>query len=293
MVHRPKYDDWSWPKGKLDPGELSPVAAVRETLEETGLEVHLGLPLPPATYTVLDREGRPCTKEVRYWAAEVVGGTGALENEIDQVVWLDVVAAHHRLDYARDRDQLRALMRADAEGALTTWPLALVRHARARPRAGWSRPDRQRPLDERGVGQAAALGPVLASYGVSRLVSSPARRCLDTLGPYAAATATAVKAKEGLSEEGFLARPDRAPHHLQRTLERGRPSAICTHRPVLPSLLKAVADHVDPSGATGREAAALLAETAFSSIDMGEVLVCHVVSTGSAARVVAAERHAT
>jgi len=293
MVHRPKYDDWSWPKGKLEPGELAPVAAVRETLEETGLEVHLGLPLPPATYTVLDREGRPCTKEVHYWAAEVVGGTGALENEIDEVVWLDVVAAHHRLDYARDRDQLRALMRADADGALTTWPLALVRHARSRPRAGWTRPDQQRPLDARGAAQAAALGPLLAAYGVSRLVSSPARRCLDTLGPYAAATVTSVKAREGLSEEGFLARPDRAPHHLQRTLERGRPSAICTHRPVLPSLLQAVSEHLDPSGATGREAAALLAESAFSSVGTGEVLVCHVVSTGSAARVVAAERHQT
>ncbi|MDQ2755918.1 MAG: NUDIX hydrolase, partial [Actinomycetota bacterium] len=151
LVHRPKYDDWSWAKGKLEPGELPPVAAVRETLEETGLEVHLGRPLPSATYTVLDRAGLACTKEVHYWAAEVVGGTGALENEIDEVGWLDVVAAHHRLDYARDRDQLRALMRADAEGVLTTWPLALIRHAKAHPRAGWTRPDQQRPLDQRGV----------------------------------------------------------------------------------------------------------------------------------------------
>ena len=116
MVHRPKYDDWSWAKGKLDPGEDWPVAAVRETQEETGLEVRLGLPLPPTTYTV-DSSGDTATKEVRYWSAEVVGGTGELENEIDEVTWLDVAAAHDKLDYARDREQLRALVRADAAGA--------------------------------------------------------------------------------------------------------------------------------------------------------------------------------
>ena len=71
-----KYDDWSWAKGKLDPGEEWPVAAARETAEETGLDVHLGMPLPTAEYTVLDRDRRPRDKQVRYWAAEVVGGDG-------------------------------------------------------------------------------------------------------------------------------------------------------------------------------------------------------------------------
>ncbi|MDQ2756875.1 MAG: histidine phosphatase family protein, partial [Actinomycetota bacterium] len=143
------------------------------------------------------------------------------------------------------------------------------------------------------VGQAAATGPLLAAYGVTRLISSPARRCVDTLAPYAAATATSIKVKEGLSEEGFTARPDRAPHHLRRTLERGRPTAICSHGPVLPTLLDAVADQLDTSGEAGKEAAALIAESADQSMAKGEVLVCHVVSTGSAARVVAAERHQT
>ena len=68
LVHRPKYDDWSWAKGKLDPGELPCVAASRETAEETGLKVRLGLPLPPSEYPVLDSIGRPATKAVHYWA---------------------------------------------------------------------------------------------------------------------------------------------------------------------------------------------------------------------------------
>ena len=97
LVHRPKYDDWSWTKGKLDADELWQVAAVRETLEETGLHVRLGMPLPPTAYRVLDRTGHPATKQVRYWAATVVGGVGSLENEIDEVVWLDVAGTHDRL----------------------------------------------------------------------------------------------------------------------------------------------------------------------------------------------------
>lgn len=284
LVHRPRYDDWSWPKGKVDPGEDWPVTAVRETLEETGLLVRLGIPLPPASYTVLDRTGEPATKEVRYWAAEVVGGTGILENEIDAVEWLDILAATERLDYARDQEQLRAVVRADAAGLLTTWPLALVRHARARSRSSWSGPDPQRPLDERGRAQAKALVPVLAAYGPTRLVSSSSVRCSDTLRPYAAATGLPVRLKDGLSEEGFAADPDRAVHHLRRLVERGAASALCSHGPVLPTLVESMRELTatdDPA----------LAEAAEGSMAKGEVLVCHVVGTGDAARVVAAERH--
>ena len=77
-MHRPRYDDWSWAKGKLDPGEEWPVAAVREVAEETSLRVHLRRPLPTSTYPIGSLSGL-ATKEVRYWVAEVVGDTGAAE----------------------------------------------------------------------------------------------------------------------------------------------------------------------------------------------------------------------
>jgi 8-oxo-(d)GTP phosphatase len=293
LVHRPKYDDWSWAKGKLDPGEQWPVAAVRETEEETSLAVHLGRPLPGAEYTVLDAQGVPGTKEVRYWAAEASTPAGALRNEVDEVRWLDVVTASDLLDYARDRDQLRAVVRADAAGRLTTWPLAVVRHAKAYPRGSWKPSDTQRPLDERGQAQAEAIVPLLGAYGVSRLVSSTSVRCADTLRPYAAAAGLPLRLKDGLSEEGFAADPDRSAHHLRRVLERGASTALCSHGPVLPHLLTSLRGRVDEEADDGPDAATALAEAADDGMGKGEVLVCHLVDTGEAARVIAVERYPT
>ncbi len=291
LVHRPKYDDWSWAKGKLDPDEDWPVAAVRETREETALAVGLGRPLPGAEYTVLDGTGQPATKEVRYWAAEATSPGGPLENEIDEVRWLDVVAASDRLDYARDRDQLRALVRADKAGTLTTWPLALVRHAHAVGRGSWEEDDQLRPLDATGQERAASIAPLLTAYGVRRLVSSPSLRCTDTLRPFAAQLGAAMRTKDGLSEEGYAAEPARAVRHLERLIERGAPAAICSHGPVLPALLTALLALVASDEPEADQVGAALRAAARDKMAKGEVLVAHLVGTGAAARVVAVERH--
>ena len=288
LVHRPRYDDWSWAKGKLDPAEEWPVAAVREVFEETGFHVRLGRPLPASEYPVLDRTGQPATKEVRYWSAEVVGGDGTLVNEIDEVAWLDVEAATARLSYARDRDQLRALVRADHAWTLTTWPLVIVRHAKAQPRSTWPDADPLRPLDARGRERAEALVMILAAYGVTRVVTSPSVRCLDTVLPYAVATGRGTRIKVGLSEEGFAEQPERAPSHLTRLLERGEAAVVCTHGPVLPVLLEqlsGIADSVES------QAKVTLSEAARHGLGKGEALVAHLVDRGTQARVVDVERH--
>lgn len=291
LVHRPKYGDWSWAKGKLDPDESWPVAAVRETDEETALEVTLGRPLPGAEYTVLDGSGEPATKEVRYWAAEASKPAGRLSNEVDEVRWLDVVAASDRLDYARDRDQLRAIVRADKAGTLTTWPLVIVRHATAVGRGSWSDDDSIRPLTAAGRRHAEDLAPVLAAYGISRLVSSPSLRCTETLRPYAARIGAALRTKDGLSEEGYADDPARARRHLSRLVERGAPAALCSHGPVIPELLVGLLSLVDPDEDDGGDAQATLTDAADSKMAKGEALVAHFAGTGDTARVVAVERH--
>jgi 8-oxo-(d)GTP phosphatase len=324
LVHRPRYDDWSWPKGKLDSGEEWPAAAVREVFEETGFHVRLGRTLPTSLYTVPDESREPMPKECRYWAAEVVGGDGVLVNEVDEVAWLDVADAMARLSYPRDHDQLHPLVRADQEGTLTTWPLVIVRHARSRSRSSWSGADPLRPLNSRGQARAEALVPILAAYGVTRVVTSPSVRCLDTVLPYAVAVGQRPRLKEGLSEEGFAGQPDRAPYHLTRLLERGNAAVLCSHGPVLPVLferLAALADSDDfgssgspsgsdgsagsvgpsgpdsPGGASGSNgsgadsAGSTLRGAAVGGIGKGEALVAHLVGTGEQARVVDVENH--
>ena len=288
MVHRPRYGDWAWAKGKLEPGEEWPVAAVREVFEETGFHVRLGRTLPTSEYPLTDQSGQPVTKQCRYWTAEVVGGDGTLVNEIDEVAWLDLPAAAARLSYPRDHDQLQALERADLSGRLTTWPLVIVRHAKSRSRSSWTQADPLRPLNARGRQRAEALIPVLAAFGVNRIVTSPSVRCLDTVAPYAAATRTRARLKWALSEEGFAENPDRAGHHLTRLLERGHAAVVCSHGPVLPGLLEQLAGLAD---ADESAAAATLTEAARDGMGKGEALVAHLVGTGDQAVIVDLERY--
>ncbi len=289
MVHRPRYDDWAWAKGKLDQGEEWPEAAVREVFEETGFQVRLGRRLPTSEYSLSDQGGQPMTKQCRYWAAEVVSGDGSLVHEIDEVVWLDLPAAAARLSYTRDHDQLHSLEEADRSGTLSTWPLVVVRHARSRSRSSWTKADPLRPLNPRGRVRAKALVPILAAFGVTRVITSPSVRCLDTLSPYTATTGIPARLKSALSEEGFGQQPERASYHLTRLLERGEPAVICSHGPVIPALLEQLASLVD----TDESAAGVsLREAANRGMGKGEALVAHLVGAGEHAVVVDLERYA-
>jgi 8-oxo-dGTP pyrophosphatase MutT (NUDIX family)/phosphohistidine phosphatase SixA len=286
VVHRPKYDDWSWPKGKLEPQESWPAAAVREVLEETGLQVHLGVPLPHASYLVGGVGGRPRPKVVLYWAARVVAGSGDLTEEVDQVEWLPVDVARSRLGYRRDRAQLGVLADACLDDVLDTWPLLLVRHATSLPRRRWKGEDARRPLDERGREHALGLVPTLAAYGVTRVLTSDSDRCAATVAPYARFVGATLRSRHSLSEEGFADDPARADRTLRRALDRAEPTLLCSHRPVLPALLRDLAER-----ASGLDVRTALLESAGPGLVKGEVLVAHVHGAGDQARVVAVERH--
>ncbi len=279
VIHRPRYDDWSWPKGKLDPGEALPVTAVREVWEETGLRVRLGIPLPRADYLI---NGSGNRKIVHYWAAEITGGAGRLLHEVDQVRWLEPDAARRRLSYDRDREQLDALLTAHRGGTLAVRPYAVVRHAKAIPRRKWSSDDWLRPLDERGLQESLEMIDMLLAYGSVRLLSSSATRCVQTLTPYAKATRLPLETSYALSEEGFEKRPKQAIRVLRSHLTGARPGAICSHGPVLPALLKELAKR-----ASGRPRH-VLKDAASDNLEKGEVLICHL---DKADRVVAVEHH--
>ena len=261
LVHRPKYDDWSFPKGKLDPGEHPTTAAVREVAEETGLRVRLGVPLAGQRYDVAAG-----TKRVFYWLARVVGDddvTGyAVNDEIDEVAWLPYDEALVRLTYERDRQTL-----VDAKPLRRrTHAVLVLRHAQARPRKGWPTDDRRRPLAPEGDEQARALVPLLAAYGVSRVVTSSSTRCVETVRPYVAAGELRREEHDGLSEEDATAG---SVGPVVAALVEGRQDAVlCGHRPMLPLVFDALAV-ADPSLAPG------------------ELLVAHV----RRGVVVATERH--
>src|SRR5207249_1211256 len=145
LVHRPKYDDWSFPKGKLDAGETMPFAAVREIAEETGQTARLGPLLGDVRYSV--PEGG---KLVRYWAAEALGGDFTPGSETDELRWMDASKAAELLSYPHDVDILERFAQVGPPFSV----VVLVRHAKAGSRSQWDGDDAQRPLSGSGREQA-------------------------------------------------------------------------------------------------------------------------------------------
>jgi 8-oxo-(d)GTP phosphatase len=229
LIHRPKYDDWSFPKGKLNADEPAPVAAVREVMEETGIKVRLGPPLPGVNYPL----DNGLSKEVRYWSAGPRGGGDdppfEPNHEVDRRGWFGLGEAARQLTHAHDRALLTGL-------SLTpTHTVVVLRHASATSRDGWSGDDVDRPLTEAGVGQAEKVATVLDAYAVSRVVSSNARRCVDTVLPYAVRHGLEVETDPSFAEGDDDVVIKAATRPL---LDATEPTVVCTHRPTLPAVFE-------------------------------------------------------
>ena len=202
VVHRPRYDDWSLPKGKLDPGELHVVGALREVAEETGFTAVAGRTLDESRYRVLDR-GRDVPKTVRWWALRATGGEFVPGPEVDHLQWLDVPSALRRVTAGRDSGPLQLFL----EHPPATTTVLLVRHGSAGDREQWSDDDDLRPLDDKGHEQAAAAAEVLVAYGPVSVCSAPLTRCLDTVRPLADRLGVALEVDAAYGEHAWEADP--------------------------------------------------------------------------------------
>src|SRR5258708_29358728 len=304
LVHRPRYDDWSYPKGKRERGEHLVRTAIREVREETGHGVVLGRTLSPSVY--------PTTagpKHVSYWAARHVQSRAFTPNdEVDEVLWLPAATAHERLTYERDV----ALLGEFRSGPAGTKPLILLRHAAAGSRApvtgddatAAAAADLARPLDASGEADAKILAELLTSYGECQVISSAAERCVATVRPYAEAMGVPIQVEPAFTvTPGPIDPADLLPAITGRDPARFQPASGPAQRP--DSQLDQAAERVTSLAVSGvptlicahRENRPWLIDAAFKALGpdpppaqplgKGEFLVLQ----SAAAELVSAERH--
>jgi len=228
VIHRPRYDDWSLPKGKVDPGETAAVAAVREVFEETGQHSNLGRRLVTVSYPI-----DLGVKKVYYWAARSTGGEFTPGKEVDELVWLPVADAMKKLDYAQDRKVLRQF----AEQPADTQTVLVVRHGTAGSRSRYSGDDTKRPLDKRGRAQAEALVPQLLAFGPTDVYAADRVRCHQTVEPLAAELGVPIHNEPALTEEAYAKNPKRGRQRVLRIAAQGGTPVICSQGKVIPDLV--------------------------------------------------------
>ncbi|PAY24914.1 NUDIX hydrolase [Dietzia natronolimnaea] len=229
VVHRPRYDDWSLPKGKVDPGESLPVTAVREIEEETGHTAVLESRIGTTAYPLKENT----RKEVTYWSARATGGDFEPNSEVDEIRWLPVDEAKDLVSYGLDRKILGRFAAARPVDSV----LLLVRHAKAGSRSEWSGDDSARPLDKTGRTQAELLAPMLRAFGVRRLHSAPRVRCEQTVGPLADELGVEVRLEPALSDEAYLDDPVAARTRVIEIADGDGVAAVSSQGTAIPGLV--------------------------------------------------------
>ncbi|OZG66093.1 DNA mismatch repair protein MutT [Bifidobacterium aquikefiri] len=256
LVHRPKYTDWSWPKGKVEENESLYHTAVREVGEETGIAIALDSFLRVVEYP-LNREGGKLrkgnisgNKRVSFWMAHILPSRDAERrkltfgpvhepdlNEIDDVRWVSANEARHMLSHSTDRDVLDEFTDRVQEGALHSRIIFIVRHSKAESRKTWLGEDSDRPLMPRGAAAAYAIGRELACFDPTLVVSSPWLRCIDTIRPFSLQSRLHIHEDERLTESSYETSPDDTLASMNEVIEESirlrKNSIVCTHRPLL------------------------------------------------------------
>ncbi len=231
LAHRPKYDDWTFPKGKLKHNEHPLAGAARKVAEKTAQQTVADRRLPSRTYAT-----RLGPKTVDYWSMRAEAGTFASTAEVDELVWLSPAAARRRLSYRQDAGLLDSLDAVDVDAAVL-----LVRHAAAGDPARSLADDTLRPLDAAGLAQAEALRHVLPIFGVSRVLTVPNVRCIDTVAPLAADLGVAVDPEDTFGEETYAEHPQPALRRLRNLAADSATPAVCSQGTVIPDIIATLA----------------------------------------------------
>ncbi|MFS0854675.1 NUDIX hydrolase [Microbacterium sp. 179-I 3D4 NHS] len=284
LIHRTKYRDVTLPKGKVDPGEMLAETAVREVHEETGIRVSLGVPVGVSRYNLASRK----QKIVHYWAAEAtddaIRASSFVPNrEIAAVEWVSVKKARARLSYPVDHEILDFFANLVDDGVLRTFPLIALRHGKALPRSEWDGPDAARPLTPRGRRQATSVVGPLRAFGVRKIVTSDAVRCVETVRPLAKALDRKPVRTELLSQDAWEDGTSDLRSVVGRRVRSGKPSVLCSHGPVLPGLLSEIALATGTVQGSYLTSAADLEPAAFS--------VVHLSATNPGSGIIAIETH--
>lgn len=228
LVHRPRYDDWSLPKGKLDPGEHPLTAAVREVHEETSVRAVPQLRLPTIRYLT----GQGVDKVVHYWSMRAVSWSHREpDDEIEAVRWVPATDAAGLLTYAHDRGVVRTFL----DQPPVTGLVALIRHGSAGKRDEWTGPDAERPLDADGLRHAVALSGLLALLDPRRVMSATPLRCVQTVRPLAGEVGLEVET-DGIFDEAT--RPEATVAALRDLARTGGPTVVCSQGKIIPPALE-------------------------------------------------------
>lgn len=291
LVHRPTYGDWTIPKGKVDPGESLDVCAIREVEEETGVPVRLCAPLGRVDYRL--SSGR--SKRTLYWLARPLEKrcesrkarakiSPAKKKEIDDTAWLPLTKAFRKATYDSDRELLGRLADLVEDGKADTATLIIARHERAKKRSAWKGGEEDRPLTKGGAKRAEKLAEALAARGITRLISSPWKRCHDSFVPYAEATGVKILHREELTEQAHAKKRGPTAALIEDVLSLGgEPTAVCVHRPTLPTILEVMEE-------SAQHGASRKFPTDDPWLKPGEIIVAHVANRAGIPRIVAAER---